>query len=497
MKNSHHSKLSIQNHIDNLPEAEACVKTVAEQIGFNEHDNKQLQLALEESLSNIIKHSFAPGQLEDIDIEFWQVPLGMKISIWVKGIPFDPTLFPVYSRKDLVEKLEDRGLGNFLINQVMDEYSYINHGKDGIEVILLKNLPVKSIEEFMGGDEEKFESEKQLQDKPPYFIGFMRPEESVEVCKLAYYAYGYTYPYENLYYPDKIARLNESGQLISMVARLENEEIIGHAALERHGDSFANAELGIAFSNPAYRGMGIMNRLWEALIKKAKEDNIFGLFAMSVTSHPYSQKASHHWQLNDCCLLLSKVPVLKFKDIQEDARPRESIMITYRYLDPPKNAVIYPPEKHKEMIMRIFDNIGYQPRAESPGISMGDLKGKRSRLKVKPDHNFISATIQVDQYGEHTVKKVAEDLRQFCVERFETIYLTLNLHDPFTAILCDEFEKMGFFFSGIHPADKDISFLVMQYLNNQVMDYDALNLASDFGNELADYVKACDPGTKN
>ena len=124
---------------------------------------------------------------------------------------------------------------------------------------------------------------------------------------------------------------------------------------------------------------------------------------------------------------------------------------------------------------------------------MADLAGRRTKLKVKPDAEFITATMQVDHYGEHTVKKVAEDLRQFCVERFETIYLRLNLNDPFTAILCPEFEKMGFFFSGIHPGDGSICFLVLQYLNNQVLDYKMLDLDAEFGKKLANYVRKCDP----
>ncbi len=495
MKVFHRSKLSIQNDIGSLPEAEACVCKVAEQIGFSDHDNKQIQLAQEEALTNIIKHSFAPGQLEDIVIEFCQVPLGLKISIWVKGIPFDPALFPVYSRKSLEKKYDDRGLGTYLIRNVMDEYSYINHGHDGIEVILAKNLATRSIEDLINdGETEAIDSTYSSDgEKPEYSIGLMNAEEAVEVSRLAYYSYGYTYPYENIYYPDKVVRLNESGRLVSMVARLESGEIIGHSALSMESDDNSNAELGIAFSNPGYRGMGIMNKLWEALIDKAIKEKILGVYAMTVTTHPYSQMAAHHFGMKDCALLLSKVPVLKFKDIREESHPRESIMIAYRYLNPPVSMTIYPPKKHVKMIRNIFRNIGVEPEVTESKVSLSDLKGKRSKLKVKPDTEFVTANIQVDQYGEHTIKKVAEDLRQFCVERYETIYLSLSLNDPFTAILCQEFEKLGFFFSGIHPGDNDVSFLTLQYLNNQVMDYGVLNLDSKFGKELMNYVEKCDP----
>ncbi len=496
MKHFHHSKLRIENDIDNLPEAEACVHSVAELIGFSEHDNKQIQLALEEALTNIIKHSFAPGQLEDIDIEFTQVPLGLKISIWVRGIPFDPALFPIYKRKDLEENYIDRGLGTYLIRQVMDEYSYINHGHEGIEVILIKNLPSKSIEEMIGGSDEGFNEQKTREEKKPSFsIGLMKADEAVEVSRLAYYSYGYTYPYENLYFPDKVARLNQSGKLVSMVARLEDGRIIGHAALARETYDKKNAELGLGFTHPAYRGLGILNSLLNALIEKAKEEKIQAIYGMTVTTHIYSQKAAHHFGMNDCTLLVSKVPVLKFKNIEESDHPRESIMIAFRFLNPPSSVVVYPPKRHKTMIEKIFRNIKLNAEIRGPEYSIKDLTDRRSLLEVKTDAKFITATIQVDHCGKHTVKKVAEDLKQFCVERFETIYLRLNLNDPFSAILCPEFEKLGFFFAGIHPGDGSVSFLVLQYLNNQHVDYNLMDFDSDFGKQLANYVRKCDPNS--
>ncbi len=494
MKTIHHSKLIIQNNIESLPEAEACVNSIAELIGFNSHDNKQIQLALEEVLTNIIKHSFAPGQLEDINIDFQQVSLGMKISIRVRGIPFNPALFPVYSRKELKERYNDRGLGTFLIREIMDECSYINHGHEGMEVILSKHLPFKSIEDLiMAGGAEKLPEFPEKHPKLQYSIGPMRTEEAVDISRLAYYAYGYTYPYENIYYPDRIARLNEDGTLCSYLARMEDGSIIGHSALIRNSLSGNNLEIGIAFSNPEFRGMGIMNRLWEALIIKAKADKVCGIYAMTVTTHPYSQKAAHHFGMKDCALLVSKVPILKFNNIEEKEHARESIMIAYRILNTPKQLRIYLPERHRDIISRIYEKLGFLPELMKAELNKDKLKGMQTKLALKPDTAFITAEIQLLQYGEQTVKNVNENLKQFCIERYETIYLSLILEDPYTALFTPEFEDLGFFFAGVHPGDEGNNHLVLQYLNNQAVDYSLLELDDEFGKELADYVKKCDP----
>jgi anti-sigma regulatory factor (Ser/Thr protein kinase) len=494
MTGFHHSKLSIQNRIDYLPEAEAFVEKISEISGFSRHDNKQVQLALEEILTNIIKYSFLPGQKGNIDLEFIQMPAGLQIHIRVKGIPFDPALFPVYSKEELEKNYNDRGLGTFLVGQVMDELSYVNHGHEGIEVILMKHLPTRSIGQMIdAGETEAMEHGKeQAKSQTVFTTGPMQAHEAVEVSRLAYYCYGYSYPYENIYYPQKVAQLNRSGQLVSWLARTGNGEIIGHSALNMaHGN---NAEIGIAFSNPLYRGMGVMNSLWEDLIGKAVNMRICGFYAMTVTTHPYSQKAAHHFGMHDCVLLVSRVPTLKFRDIREDIHPRENIMITYRYLHPPARLILHPPPRHRKMIMDIIGNTGVKAEYPVTKPELSRLERKRTRLSIHRNRDFITATIRIDHYGAHTADRVRDALKSLCIGRYETIYLYLNLNDPFTALLCPEFETLGFFFAGVFPGDENNTFLVLQYLNNQLMDYGLMKLDEGFGSVLAHYVKNCDPG---
>jgi serine/threonine-protein kinase RsbW len=148
------------------------------------------------------------------------------------------------------------------------------------------------------------------------------------------------------------------------------------------------------------------------------------------------------------------------------------------------------------MIMKIYKKLNYVPEVQEPEKSNKDLLKRPTKLSVKPDQKFVTATIKVDQIGEHALNKVAENLKHLCIQRYETIYLKLPLYDPFTAILCEDFENLGFFFSGIHPGKPGNNFLMLQYLNNQVMDYDLLDIDSDFGKELTAYVKGCDPNTE-
>lgn len=494
----HHSKLSIQNRLESLPEAEACAGRVADIIGFSRQDNKKIQLALEEALSNIIKHSFSSEQTEFIDIEFCQEVLGLRVSILVKGIPFDPSLFPVYDKEKLEKEYDDRGLGNFLIREVMDEFTYINHGQRGIEIMLKKHLPVSSISDILDSHEAADPPAAVAEpDKPHYSVGLMQANEAVEVSRLAYFSYGYTYPYENIYFPEKVAKLNESGHLLSMVARLHSGTIIGHSALELDCLPSVNAELGIAFSNPAYRGLGILNKLWGALVDKAAEQNVLGIFAMAVTTHPYSQKAAHRFGMEDCALLLSKVPVLKFKDIEEGSHPRESIMIAYRYMQLPGHLTIYPPQRHAVMVGELAAKLGLPVHIKTGESDMKVLRGRENIATVKTDKEFITASIYVQQYGENCLEKLHDSLRKLCIERYETIYLHIPLCDPFSGLVGEEAENAGFLFSGIMPENDQNVFLIYQFLNNQQIDYDSMDIDSETGKKLLSYIRSHDGNKYN
>jgi len=70
------------------------------------------------------------------------------------------------------------------------------------------------------------------------------PQLSHQVSRLVYKTYGYTYPNEDLYYPETVKMLNESGRLISIVAMdISNNKIVGHYAIEMYDNPFV-AELG-------------------------------------------------------------------------------------------------------------------------------------------------------------------------------------------------------------------------------------------------------------
>jgi serine/threonine-protein kinase RsbW len=68
------------------------------------------------------------------------------------------------------------------------------------------------------------------------------------------------------------------------------------------------------------------------------------------------------------------------------------------------------------------------------------------------------------------------------------------MSDPLTGIYAPQLEKLGFFFAGILPGGfKNGDALILQYLNNVPIDYDAIQVKSAIAQKLLAYVRQQDP----
>ena len=74
------------------------------------------------------------------------------------------------------------------------------------------------------------------------------------------------------------------------------------------------------------------------------------------------------------------------------------------------------------------------------------------------------------------------------------IYVQLPMNHPFLVEACEILESWGYFFNGIYPGTGHSDpYLVMGFLNNQILNYDKIHIVDEFGQELRDYVRSLDP----
>jgi serine/threonine-protein kinase RsbW len=495
------SVLTIPNDSSYLPIVGAYVRAAAVQLGFDDAAVSDIRLAVDEACAHVIETAFEPGEEQDLAISCQRTSGGLRIAIADKGMPFDPRSIKEYDARAGLDQ-DFSGLPFYLMQQAMDEVRFVNKGWEGKEVQLTKYLKVPSVESYFT-EEELRPYDTAAEPAPPgeYEIRLMERGDAVEIARCVYKTYGYTYPGESIYFPERVVTMNQSGEMISAVAVTEAGQVIGHCSLAgQPGDRVM--ELGQAVVVPAHRGRGVLKELIDLLMQEAHQRGLIGLFAHAVTIHPFSQRVMFKYGFRESAILLGyahrHVQMKEFAD--EELPQRESVVYGYQPLDEEPRHPIFPPVHHQSIIDRIYQHLGLErelvmPQDSRPGSESGRQPPESSRLdlatKVVPA--LGSGLIQVARIGPGIEQEVKNKVRDLCRQGIVVIYLQLPIGDPQTAVLCQRFEDVGFFFSGIQPQPHGKDLLCLQTLNGPRIDYDLVQIYSDFGHELLGYIREQDP----
>ena len=128
--------LILHNDIQQIPQLADFVETVALEKNLDKGLALNLNLALEEAVTNVILYAYPKGADGLVDIEAIIKENSLEFIISDSGVPFDPTAKP---DADISLSAEDRpigGLGIYLVRQLMDEVRYERvDGKNRLSII--------------------------------------------------------------------------------------------------------------------------------------------------------------------------------------------------------------------------------------------------------------------------------------------------------------------------------------------------------------------------
>ncbi len=330
------STLTIPARLPYADAASAYVVAVAGHFGFAAHQSRQLGRALLITLKDLLQHAFEPNEPQELQISCQRLAIGLKIIIKEKGLPLAPAELASLAADRRTCPLINFGSHLACVRDLWDEASFHNLGRAGAEVHLIK---------YFEGSRSLRETEvcpvtpTTLPPGPPpgkpetFKLRPFTPADAQAIIRLLYRTYGYSYPFEHLYYPERLIQLNAEGSLRSLVAVSSRDELAGHVALFFSKEPAALAEIGAAVVHPDFRGHGCLRQLLEFALAEARRFQLPALFGRPVTNHTYSQKVAESLSFTPCGLLLGLGPAfMSFKKIHEDLTQRESMVLMYRSL---------------------------------------------------------------------------------------------------------------------------------------------------------------------
>ena len=486
--------LTVPNDLAFVPMVQGFVREYAAGAGFGAADLARFDLLMEEAATNVIHGAFAADERAGFDVTCERVPAGIQITVHDEGLPYDPSLTPEYDPGAALEAQTGAGLGSFLMKQIADTVEFHNLGSRGKETVFIKYLDSATV-----ADEPPAEEEEPLEAPEPVpeaervalEIGPIRAGQAIEVCRCIYDAYRYTYVNEHMYYPDRVIALNESGDMVSAVASAPDGEVAGHAALVFPEDTHEVADLAVVATKAKFRGQSIARRLGEYLGAEALQRGLSGMFIEEVTVHTFTQKFCHRLGFVDCGFLLAYSPATtSFEGITGESSARRSVIVGFKYLVEPPAMTVFAPARHRDIIARSYERLGapvtFAPDAPASHDGLPTLD-----VSVNPRRSV--ATIRIPRYGSDLRPRVREQLLRLLRENVSVVDVFLDLSTPGTGEVAAALEEDGFLFSGILPGGRSGDWLILQYFNGVLVDYDSIQVEDPFTRELLAYIRGHDP----
>jgi anti-sigma regulatory factor (Ser/Thr protein kinase) len=495
-------KISLPAEMVFLPLVSNMTKDYAVLVGLSGEDIHKTLLAVEETVVNVIWHGFADRTDSGIfDMHFSiSQPYGLRIQIRDKGIPFDPSAVSRYEPDLDLDEFEITGLGMRLIQKMMDRVEFRNLGRNGKEVVLTRYCP-QPVAGPVGTDQHEpviDDTEPLSTTSLPLAIRRLHPHEAIGVSRCAYKCHGYTFFNDVIYYPEKLRALNESNQMISIVAVTNRKEVIGHGALLLDRPETRIAEVDFVFVDLEYRQQNCLGRLSECLLQTAVERGLAGLYTYAITLHVYSQKAAARMGLSPVALLLAtSPPTWDFKGVASKLKQRVSSVLYFRYLGPARPRRLYLPSRHSRIIQQIYAALGAAHEFVDFSAPQSGFKqhptAAESVLEIQASLDEGTADIWLKAPGAEVVTDVRRHVRKLCIKGISLIILFVSMESEKAVSHIDAFEGLGFFFAGVLPETSIGDTLVLQYLNNVEIDYGAIELLPGNSEILLSTVRACDP----
>jgi anti-sigma regulatory factor (Ser/Thr protein kinase)/ribosomal protein S18 acetylase RimI-like enzyme len=497
-----YSSMQIPNDPKYANAAASYVCEIARTIGMPKQDLKSLEKGMIEAINALIEYSFEPDEKGILEVSCERVPKGLKVSLRDKGLPFGTIEAELSVTEGQVNDIPGMAEPISDLREYLDEIRLHNLGPDGKELVLIKHLKNKDITDYYAAcDLEPYEPSAAPivlpADQSKCRVRRMKPDDAAEVSKTIYKTYGYTYFHDYVYYPEKIIALNESGQVFSAVAIAGDKEIAGYGVFQIWEENPQIIEMARGVVKPEFRSLGCFRNITQYLLDQAKSRGLQGAFSEAVTNHTISQHTVHGFGFKDCGLRLGLIPPdTLFKGMAGKIPHKVSILLQFLYLQMPSVPAlkIYVPHHHKDMIATIYKELGIRPEIKKAAPAKTKKAAATSIVKIRQVASMRYVRMIIDRYGRNIVNELRNKVKEICQQKTEIVNLFLNLSDPLTGAYAPQFEKLGFFFAGILPGGfRDGDALILQYLNNVPINYDAIQVKSAMAKKLLAYVRQQDP----
>ncbi len=209
--------------------AAVYVEAAAGAMGLAPAQTRELAQSLLVIVQEILARAFEPGDAQAIQISCQHLPIGLKVIIAEQGLPLaaaelgslaaDPGPAPSCAWEIPLPVCASPGTRLLFIiwGEPVPPWSWSNTFPALVDPPACPAAPLVEPSGPVSGTPETFT------------VRPFSPADAQEITRLLYRTYGYSYPFEPLYYPERLSALNADGSFQSLVAVSSQGQIVGHA----------------------------------------------------------------------------------------------------------------------------------------------------------------------------------------------------------------------------------------------------------------------------
>jgi len=289
--------------------------------------------------------------------------------------------------------------------------------------------------------------------------------------------YDDTYYKKSFYDPNTWENMVNSKKYYPVVAEIDGK-VVGEFLLTLN-DKY-NGEIGAVVVHPDYKGRGLMNKMFDYLIKKAESLSLYAIYGEAIMFHPFSQKANLKHGMIETALQLGEVASwIAQKDIKFEKR--SGTLVGYKIFKHQKRS-LYTPKIYKKLIYDRYK------KANLP-ISKATIRPIKKTLEFWENRLLKISGIIINGKVKNFENRF-NILFTKAKLRGEMIYADINLHTPEIEEITKFLNKKRFFYSGVLFYRYDgFDYLRLQFENTHNVE-ERLNVCySDYCKFLSKFVR--------
>ncbi len=438
-------------------------------------------LAVDELVTDIVRFAFRHEQ-GTFTLIFRRDLSSVELIARELGEPFDPERHH-YDPERARHEGDFDGAGLHLMRHLVDDFVFLNRGREGKEFQLVELIPSEHIDRHVL-DAPPDDGETNSTATTNYHLSLATPADAEDIAKLIYRTYGYSYAKEALYFPEQIERALLQGDKFGVIARTDAGDPVGSFSVLRSTNSEIG-EVGEAVVSERHRRRGLMTRMLNRLIEEAEARGLQGAFGEAVTVHTISQRVNQHFGMHSTALLLAAFRIQRFRGFVDEYPQPVSVFIDFRSLVDVDRVTAYLPGPYVDPLAAIYDDLGMTvtmpavpPTAHPP----------TSTIDVRISHRDRHATLVVEAFGTDFIAQVEQTLDDLRDEHLHVVYVDLPLDDPGTIDAVPHLRAINFVLAGLMPMfHHERDHLRMQRLFVD-LDFDLIEAYSDRAQELKDII---------